>query len=267
MSLAEAIQMVAGNGASAPLKLRGTEERVPDSQGAILVMGGLLADQLSEAPSRAGVIAATGRSLGWSTIRFNYPGHGKLVETRSDGSLSELSLTRMLDAACDVLIHFAPKRVAIVGSSIGAGLMPFLASRASAMKIEVVGALGVSSVPAAALASFIYRQLDPESRQRFDAGEVVEIRSPTLDEPFTLHRSQIADLKDFDYAGLRGPLDAKRVRLLVGGTDPISTPSFNLTLASALGGSQESVVVLPEEGHEISYHVMERELRSWLVAL
>lgn len=267
MSVIISIQTVAFTDASGPLKLRGTEERVPDSLGTILVMGGLLADQLSDAQSRAAVIAATGRSLGWSTIRFNYPGHGKSAETRSDGSLSELSLTRMLNAACDMLRHFAPKRVALVGSSIGAGLMPFLASRASAMKIEVAGALGVSSVPAAALASFIYGQLDSESKQRFDSGEIVEIRSPTLDEPFILHRSQIADLNDFNYAELRGSLDSKRVRLLVGEADLISTASFNLTLASALGGSHESVFMLPHEGHEISYDVMERELRSWLLAL
>lgn len=173
----------------------------------------------------------------------------------------------MLNSTLDVLGQFSPTTVAFVGSSIGAGLMPFVADRAAGLGLKVVGAFGVAAVPAAALAAFIYQQLDQDARRRFDEGQSVEIKSPTLDEPFTLNRSQIADLPNFGYDGLNGRLSAASVKLLVGARDPISTRPFNVTLAGALGGTPDSVTVLDNEGHEISYLAMERELRRWISGL
>ncbi|MGM9514609.1 alpha/beta fold hydrolase [Roseateles sp. DB2] len=263
MASTQVINSPAGRAAATPVELRSSIDLVPHAKGTLLVLGGLLADQLADAPSRADVVAQVGRSNGWSTIRFNYPGHGKTHATRSGGSLSDISLTSMLNSALDVLGYFAPTTVAFVGSSIGAGLMPFLAVRAAGLGMNVVGAFGVSAVPAAALAAFIYQQLDQDARRRFDEGYPVEIKSPTLDEPFTLSRTQIADLPSFGYNGLNGRLDGASVKLLVGTKDPISTQPFNVTLAGALGGTPDSVTVLDNEGHEISYSAMERELRRW----
>lgn len=262
MSCFEVIRSAAGS-----IELRASIERAINPKGTLLVLGGLLADQLADTPSRAGVVAQVGRSHGWSTIRFNYPGHGRTHETQSGGSLSDLSLTSMLNSALDVLLHHSPKTVAFVGSSIGAGLMPFLADRANSGGLHVAGAFGVSAVPAAALGAFIYKQLDQDARRRFDEGQSVEINSPTLDEPFTLNRTQIADLPQFDYERLKGRLDVHRVRLLVGAKDQLSTKSFNIILAAALGSTPDCMTVLNDEGHEISYSAMESELRGWLVGL
>ncbi len=267
MSSTEAIRSAAGSAAVGTINLRASIHRVPDSKGALLVLGGLLADQLADAPSRADVVAQVGRSNGWSTIRFNYPGHGKTHETRSEGSLSDISLTSMLNSALDVLKHYSPTTVALVGSSIGAGLMPFLADRAANLGVKVAGAFGVSAVPPGALAAFIYQQLNQDARRRFNEGDSVEIKSPTLDEPFTLNRSQIADLPRFEYAALMDRIDESGVRLLVGAKDPLSTWPFNITLAAALGSTPDCVTVLNDEGHEISYSAMESELRGWIARL
>jgi len=267
MTSTELIRSVADTSAVGQISLRALIDRVPNSKGTLLVLGGLMADQLAGAPSRADVVTQVGRSNGWSTIRFNYPGHGKMHETKSGGELSDISLTSMLNSALNVLLHYSPPTVAFVGSSIGAGLMPFLANRAADLGLKVAGAFGVSAVPAGALAAFIYQQLDQDARQRFDQGDSVEIKSPTLDESFTLNRTQIADLPQFGYEGLKGRIDESRVRLLVGAKDQLSTRSFNVMLAAALGATPDCVTVLNDEGHEISYSAMEIELRSWIALI
>lgn len=235
--------------------------------GLVLVMlGGLLSDQLAAQDSRAQALDDCCLCSGVGSIRFNYTAHGWHPTTRSAGEFRDVSITRMIDDALHVLEHCAPSKIAFAASSIGAGLLPFLIERLNGT-LDVRGCFTVSAVSPDSLKLFVASALATVDRERLASGEDVELRSPTLPVPIWVHRSQMEDLAAYrDLPVKDDRLLACRPRLLRPTKDGLSTPHYNEALARSLSGSVQDVVVV-ESGHEIPFEPMLKEFAPWLTAL
>lgn len=235
--------------------------------GLVLVMlGGLLSDQLAAEDSRAQALDDCCLGSGVGSIRFNYTAHGWHPTTRSTGEFRDVSITRMIDDALHVLRHCAPSKVAFAASSIGAGLLPFLIERLDGT-LDIRGCFTVSAVSPDSLSLFVASALAPADRERLASGEDVELRSPTLPVPIWVHRSQMEDVASYRDMPVTGhQLLACRPRLLRPAKDGLSTPQYNEALARSLCGSVQDVVVV-ESGHEIPFEPMLKEFGPWIVSL
>jgi hypothetical protein len=227
----------------------------------IVILGGLLADQL-EAGSRSGVVADLCVELGLGCVRFNYSAHGTTPATASSGLFKDVSVTRLLHDAIAVCLAKSRRDVAFVGSSLGAGLMPYLASALVEHGRGTVGVFGISSVLPVALQAFVTAQVNAEDAADFERGAPVTITSPTLPTSIRIRKAQIADLEQLPPPAAP-KLSPGRARFICGEDDPLSSEIHNQALASAFGLDLSSVHVV-QKGHDIDKRVMADHLRPWL---
>lgn len=234
------------------------------SKPVIVMLGGLLADQL-EAGSRSQVVADLCAALGFGCVRFNYSAHGMTAATASSRSFKDVSMTQLLNDAVAVSLAKSREKIAFVGSSVGAGLMPYLANALAKHGRQTVGVFGISSVPPVALRAFVMAQVKKEDIEIFEQGSPVTITSPTLPVPIQISKAQIADLKDFPRP--EGPrLLPGHGRFIYGEGDPLSSDAYNRLLASAFGLDASSVHLV-QQGHDIDKQVMADHLRPWLTQM
>lgn len=241
--------------------------RSPGRQGGLVVifLGGLLSDQLATQDSRAHVLDTLCDNRGIGSIRFNYTAHGWSTSTRSEGEFRDVSVTRMVRDAIQVVEYFSPHKIAFAASSIGAGLLPFLLEHLEG-KHTVDGCFTVSAVSPDKLKDFVTSLLSPIDRDRLANGEDVDLCSSTLPVTIQVNRSQMEDLSA--YRELPEHCNfaiSRRPSLLRGSRDGLSTPLYNNALARTLGGSEGDVVVL-ESDHEIPFEPMLRSFSPWLNA-
>ncbi len=243
--------------------------RTPDHDAPTLVyLGGLLADQLvNEEGCRAYSLEQEAASQGLEFVRFNFTAHGNFPHTKSTGDFRDITISRMIDDAISVVRFYGLSRVAWIGSSIGAGLLPFLASRATQeLKVENKGFFTISGLPPRALAGFIHSHVSEEQRAKLIAGNSVLIESPTLPAPVAVSPEQITDVEKFDYGSIeRLQVDGPTVGL-AGLQDPVSKVHQNKDLLRVLAGGSGDLQVY-DAPHDIPDTIMKPAFRNWMSSL
>lgn len=94
-----------------PIAMRLRKSKKPASQATVLWLSGYRSDM---GGSKAVEVDALAERLGLGCIRFDYSGHGA-----SGGDFMDGTISRWLEEAVAVLDHVGPKRLVIVGSSMG----------------------------------------------------------------------------------------------------------------------------------------------------
>ncbi|MGB0660937.1 MAG: alpha/beta fold hydrolase [Mangrovicoccus sp.] len=231
----------------------------------VVYLGGLLADQLTDdKESRAFSLEQEASLLGYQFVRFNFTAHGNLPETRSSGEFSDITISRMIGDAISVLKYYDLTSVAWVGSSIGAGLLPFLAAQVAQQQGVInEGFFTISGMPPRALAGFIYMQMNDEQRASVRAGQSVTIESPTLPVPVKVSPEQISDVEKYDYTSASTCLTNGPTVGIAGLQDSVSTVEQNRMLLKALSGSDQGLQVF-DAPHDIPDEFMNPAFRDWL---
>lgn len=231
----------------------------------VVYLGGLLADQLTnDRNSRAFSLEQEAILLGFDFVRFNFTAHGNSLQTRSSGDFSDITISRMIDDAVSVIEFYKLSKIAWVGSSIGAGLLPFLASQiVRKLDVKNEGFFTISGMPPKALAGFIYMQVDDEQKASLNAGNSVTITSPTLPVPVRVTPEQITDVKKYDYASLSGRLGNGPTIGIAGLQDSVSTVEQNKQLIAVLSGEVEDLLVF-DAPHDIPDEFMVPAFHNWL---
>lgn len=109
-SLTEMITVGSGE-SERPIAMRLRKPKKPASQAMVLWLSGYRSDM---GGSKAVEVDALAERLGLGCIRFDYSGHGA-----SGGDFMDGTISRWLEEAVAVLDHVGPKRLVIVGSSMG----------------------------------------------------------------------------------------------------------------------------------------------------
>ena len=240
---------------------------VRESSRTLLVLGGLLADQLAADGGRSAAIEQVATAAGWDVVRFNYSAHGASTGTRSAGKFAEVSVSALIEDAITVATYFGDKSLAIIASSVGAGILPFVASRIQGFGTKMLGVCGISAVPPVALRSFVLEQVKRNGLEDdFQRGVSVLIRSDTLPEPIVVHKDQLSDIGRFGARPLVRKEQYGKVSLMRGADDRLSSQEYNRQLVIDLGGETTSVVDL-DCGHNIPIESMSPIVALWLERL
>lgn len=119
------------------LNRRATQEQLPT----LVWLGGYRSDMTGTKAIEMDSLAAT---LGAGAIRFDYSGHGA-----SGGEFRDGTISRWLEEAQAVLAHLAPRRVLLVGSSMGGWIALRLAQEAAKSQSgpEVAGMVLIAPAP------------------------------------------------------------------------------------------------------------------------
>lgn len=105
-------EIMVGNGdAGRSIAMRLRKPKKPGSQATLVWLSGYRSDM---GGSKAVEVDALAERLGLGCIRFDYSGHGV-----SGGAFNDGTISRWLEEAVAVLDHARPKRIVIVGSSMG----------------------------------------------------------------------------------------------------------------------------------------------------
>lgn len=238
-------------------------------KGTAFLLGGLLADQLdASGTSRSQIFEDIASAYGIRLIRFNYTAHGNLLDTQSDGVFGQLSITRLIEDSCAVISYFKFSKIVMIGSSIGAGIMPFVASRInSEYGISTVGFFGVSALPPEALKAFVYSQMNDVQRKEFVAGHPIIISSPTLPNPIEVTATQFEDINDYNYRKSTPFFsDNIKSKFIVGQHDTVATHEIAIRLIGLLGG-KPSDIALVDAPHDIPHNIMNEQFSCWIKEL
>ena len=121
------------------MRLRKPEKSA--SQATILWLSGYRSDM---GGSKAVDVDALAERLGLGCIRFDYSGHGS-----SGGDFAEGTISRWLEEALAVLAHAKPKRIVVVGSSMGGwiALRLIQALRAGKTSPTIMGLVLIAPAP------------------------------------------------------------------------------------------------------------------------
>jgi len=254
------IEEIAGAG----FPLKASIEQRSGSSPTVLCLGGLLSDQLAVEGSRAQALSDLCQQYGMSFVRFNYRAHGFSPSTRSSGEFHDVTIAGLIDDTVAVAGWSEARSVVLVGSSIGAGIMPFVAKQLKETGTEVVGFYGVSAVPPIALRDFVLSQISRNGLlAEFQRDGEVVVTSDTLPFPVSVQQAQFDNIVDYARALPVLADEGLPLGLLHGHFDTLSTQAINRELAILFGQPGVEIVEV-DEGHEISFETMTAFLSSRL---
>lgn len=241
-----------------------TPDRYSESDPTIVLLGGFLADQLSGDPTaRSTVIQEACDQAALRLVRFNYMAHGEPGITQSEGLLQDVTITNLIQNSVDVCTSIGTSKIALIASSIGAGITPFVAKELHQNGIDVAGILSIAALPPTFLRAFILSNLTDEQTERFEVGETVELNSPTLPVLVPVRAQQFEDLGAFqDYPEIKQTWAPDQIRLLYGSRDPASNEQTNLYLAGAFGAGTDSIYRL-DGNHAVPFPPMLEHFKIW----
>ncbi len=251
------------------LKVRHQKSTNNEKRGVQVLFGGFVADQLSnDKHGRASVLSNAALENGFDFVSFNFMAHGFQAETRSGGQFDEISITELIRDAVSVCRSIETDNFSIVASSIGAGIAPFVVKELSKDRdINIQGMFGMSAVPPQALELFIRGLLSEGQKANFQAGEVVELDSPTLPIKIPVKNTQLLDLSNYSsYPDVGSYVENIKLKFLFGEHDLASNEGLNLSLVQVFGGGAEHVKQL-DCGHDIPHANMLEEYIKWISEL
>lgn len=186
----------------------------------VVFLGGLRSDMEG---TKAVFLEDWAKSRGHAFLRFDYSGHGK-----SSGAFTEGCIGDWAEDAAEVLDRLAPKRVFLVGSSMG-GWISLLMARRSPERIA--GLLGIAAAPDFTEDGFWVSFSEDQRAQVMGQGQTA--LPSEYGEPMIVTKRMIEDGRD--NLVLRSPLaiDAP-VRLLQGTEDEAVDQSVALRLVAHL---------------------------------
>jgi pimeloyl-ACP methyl ester carboxylesterase len=205
--------------------------------------------------SKALALDAFAADHGHGCIRFDYSGHGL-----SGGKFTNGTISRWLDEALAVLDHVKPKRIVLVGSSMGGWIALLLALR---QRERVAGLIGIAAAPD--FTTRIEAALPPEARAAM-AREGVWHRPSAYGDPYPITRALIEDGRRHLLLQAGVPLGIP-VRLLQGQRDPDVPWEHALRIAEAIEGPDVQVVLVKDGDHRLSRPQDLRLLRRVLGAM
>lgn len=220
-------------------------ERAADNSGPALVwLSGYRSDM---AGTKAVELDALAEQSGLASIRFDYSGHGV-----SGGKFTDGTISRWLEEALAVILHVAPDRVVLVGSSMGGWialrLAQELAKRADAPKLEGM----VLIAPAPDFTSVLIEpHLTKKERASLEEKGYFEEKSEYSPEPNIYTRALIEDGRDNSV--LKGIIETGcPVHILQGMKDADVPYSHAMTLVEHLPADDVVLTFVRDGDHRLS---------------
>jgi pimeloyl-ACP methyl ester carboxylesterase len=137
----------------------------------VMFMGGYRSDMSG---TKATYFENQCRARGQAYLRFDYSGHGL-----SDGQFEDGTISQWTEDALAVLDHIAPKRVVLVGSSMGGWIALLMAL---ARPNFVHGLVGIAAAPD--FTEELYERLDATAKSQLENKGVVAIGNNYGAEPY-----------------------------------------------------------------------------------
>lgn len=211
--------------------------------------------------TKAQTMVDTARSLGVSSLRFDYSGHGV-----SGGKFTEGTISRWVDESLSVIRTQTTGRQILVGSSMGGWIALRVAQELSRCGEQgrIAGLLLIA--PAPDFTSLLMEpQFSEEQRSELTSRGYIEEPSAYSDEPNIITRALIEDGRA--NLVLDGPLDpGVPVTILQGMADPDVPWRHALALVEALNRDDVVVTMIKDGDHRLSresdIHLLSKTMRD-----
>ncbi|MCV2874967.1 alpha/beta hydrolase [Rhodobacteraceae bacterium XHP0102] len=204
----------------------------------VVFLGGLRSDM---AGTKAMFLEDWAKSRGRAFLRFDYSGHGD-----SSGAFSEGCIGDWAEDAAEILDRLAPKRVVLVGSSMG-GWISLLMARRSPERIA--GLMGIAAAPDFTEDGFWANFSEDQRAQVMGQGQTA--LPSEYGEPMIVTKRMIEDGRE--NLVLRSPLAIEApVRLLQGTADEAVDQAVALRLLAHLRCDDLHLELVKGEDHRFS---------------
>lgn len=218
----------------------------------VMFMGGYRSDMNG---TKALYFESQCRARGQAYLRFDYSGHGL-----SAGKFEEGSIGQWTSDALDILDYIAPRRVVLVGSSMG-GWIALLVALARPNIVH--GLIGIAAAPD--FTEALYAGLDEVGRAHLENADQVAIGNNYGAEPYTFTKKIYEDGKKRLLLHKTHKIDFP-VRLVQGKMDADVPWSTAVKIEKSLQGGAVDIVFVEDGEHRLSrpedLNLINREILS-----